>query len=257
MPTDARIIERLHTRLDALATEKSRAFWERYLKGAVTFRGVPMPSIRKAVHAWWQADGPSALEAPARKALALALFEGPFCEDKLAGTLALQEILLEALTLDDVATLGGLFDRELIGDWNTCDWFCVKVLGNLVARDLPARKVAEAITSWRTAGSLWKRRAANVAFVNLAKRGDLNFKGFTTLMLDTCAVTLRSDERFAQTGVGWLLRELAAADEARVLAFAEAHVGEMSREAVRYVVERMPEHVQQRLVLAHKHARAR
>jgi 3-methyladenine DNA glycosylase AlkD len=76
-------------------------------------------------------------------------------------------------------------------------------------------------------------------------------------MLDTCAVTLRSEERFAQTGVGWLLRELAAADRARVLAFTEAHLGEMSREAVRYVVERMPKDVQARVVSAHKRSSAR
>jgi 3-methyladenine DNA glycosylase AlkD len=244
--TDARPIEALATRLDALATEKSRAFWERYLKGVVPFRGVPMASIRKAVHAWWHSEGPSALGVPAQKELALRLFAGGFCEDNLA-----------ELTLRDVDALGSLFDRELIADWNTCDWFCVKVLGNLVARELPSRSVADEIASWSTARTLWQRRAANVAFVNLAKRGEANFQGFTTLMLDTCAVTLRSEERFAQTGVGWLLRELAAADRARVLAFTEAHLGEMSREAVRYVVERMPKDVQARVVSAHKRSSAR
>lgn len=255
--TDARPIRALDTRLDALATEKSRAFWERYLKGVVPFRGVPMAAIRKAVHAWWHSEGPSALGVPAQKELALRLFEGGFCEDKLAGTLVLQEILLAELTLRDVDALGALFDRELIADWNTCDWFCVKVLGNLVARELPSRTVADEIASWCTARTLWQRRAANVAFVNLAKRGEANFQGFTTLMLDTCAVTLRSEERFAQTGVGWLLRELAAADGARVLAFTEAHLGEMSREAVRYVLERMPKSVQARVVSGHKRASAR
>jgi hypothetical protein len=159
--TDARPIEALATRLDALATEKSRAFWERYLKGVVPFRGVPMASIRKAVHAWWRSDGPSALGVPAQKELALRLFEGGFCEDKLAGTLVLQEILLSELTLRDVDALGSLFDR-------------------------------------------------------------------------------------------WLLRELAAADRARVLAFTEDRLGEMSREAVRYVVERMPKSVQARVVSRHK-----
>ncbi|MEN9578415.1 MAG: hypothetical protein RJA70_1424 [Pseudomonadota bacterium] len=200
--TDARLLEALTTRLDALATEKSRAFWERYLKGVVPFRGVPMASIRKAVHAWWHADGPSTLTVPAQKALTLRLFEGTFCEDKLAGTLVLQEVLLDELTLQDVDALGALFDAKLIADWNTCDWFCVKVLGKLVARDLPSRTIADEIASWRTARTLWQRRAANVAFVNLAKRGETNFEGFTTLMLDTCAVTIRSEERFAQTGVG-------------------------------------------------------
>lgn len=254
--TDDRFVQALDARLGALATEKSRAFWERYLKGSVSFRGVPMAGIRKAVHAWWNADGPSALGTREQKALALRLFEGTFCEDKLAGTLVLAEVLLRELTLGDVGALGALFDRGLIADWNTCDWFCVKVLGNRVACELPSRAVADEIASWRAARSLWQRRAANVAFVNLAKRGEANFDGFTKLMLDTCAVTIGSQERFAQTGVGWLLRELAAAERAAVLAFTDEHLGVMSREAVRYVVERMPKNVQRRVLSDHQRAGA-
>jgi 3-methyladenine DNA glycosylase AlkD len=252
MAGERRLVQRLGARLDDAATAKSRAFWERYLKGAVPFRGVPMAALRKAVHAWWGTDGPSSLGTAAQKALALSLFEGRFCEDKLAGTLVLQEILLEELGLGDVDDLGALFGRGLISDWNTCDWFCVKVLGNLVARDLPTRSLADAITAWREAPSVWQRRAANVAFVNLAERGDDNFPGFTRLMLETCAVTVRCPERFAQTGVGWLLRELAAADREAVLAFTSDNLGAMSREGVRYVVERMPKTVQARVIARHR-----
>ncbi|MBL8923007.1 MAG: DNA alkylation repair protein [Myxococcaceae bacterium] len=255
MPTDrdlATLTGALGSRLERLTTAKSRAFWTRYLKGTVPFRGVPMPAIRQAVHAWWRADGPSSLPPAAQKQLALRLFEGAFCEDKLAGTLVLQELLLGQLERRDLDALGALFDRGLIADWNTCDWFCVKVLGRLVARDLPRRELADDVASWSSARSLWQRRAANVAFVNLAKRGDANFEGFTALMLDTCATTVRSPERFAQTGVGWLLRELAGADRAAVLAFADEHLAVMSREAVRYVIERMPKTVQGRVLAAHR-----
>jgi 3-methyladenine DNA glycosylase AlkD len=251
----ASIVTLLQRRLDAAAKDRSRTFWEGYLKGAVPFRGVPMGAIRRAVHAWWKADGPAALSTPAQKDLALSLFIGRYCEDKLAGTLALQELLLDALTLSDVTRLGHLFDRGLIADWNTCDWFCVKVLGRLVARDLPDRAIADRIASWRTAPTLWKRRAANVAFVTLAKRGDANFPGFARLMVETCEVTVRSPERFAQTGVGWLLRELATADPGAVLAFVDEHVGSMSREGVRYVVERMPVRVSKQVLSRQKRPR--
>jgi 3-methyladenine DNA glycosylase AlkD len=130
----------------------------------------------------------------------------------------------------------------------------VKVLGPLVQRDLPERATADAIAAWRDAGTVWQRRAANVAFVNLARRGEANFPGFTALMRETCAVTVRSEARFAQTGVGWLLRELAESDRAAVLAFTRDHLGLMSREAVRYVTERMPEEVRRPVLDAHKAA---
>jgi 3-methyladenine DNA glycosylase AlkD len=241
MSTSLRYLRKsLETRLNSLANEKSRLFWERYLKGAIPFRGVPMGSIRKSVHTWWREDGPSELTLRHQKSLALQLFDGTPCEDKLAGTLVLEEILLNDLTKDDIDSFGALFERGLIADWNTCDWFCVKVLGNLAARDLPSPEFTDAILDWRTAQSLWQRRASNVAFVNLAKQGDVNFEGFTHRMLETCAITVRSPERFAQTGVGWLLRELAEADRAAVLRFTRKHLSLLSREALKSIFKHLP-----------------
>jgi len=251
------MIDALEDRLAACVSERTRTFWERYLKGAVPFRGVPMAGIRRAVHHWWHEDGPAGLTVSAQKALALSLFEGRYCEDKLAGTLVLQEILLGHLNDEDIDAFGRLFDRACIADWNTCDWFCVKVLGPLVAHERPRRHRADLITAWRSAATVWKRRAANVAFVNLARGGDANFPGFTALMLDTCAATVRHDERFAQTGVGWLLRELAEAECEAVTAFTRAHLARMSREAIHYVTARMPHDRRRSLLDAHSTARGR
>lgn len=250
-PPHQTLIAALDARLKAAATAKCRSFWEKYLKGAVPFRGVSMGDIRRAIHAWWAEDGPDALSLSEKKSLALSLFDGAYCEDKLAGTLVLQEILLAELDAADVSRIGKLFDAGLIADWNTCDWFCVKVLGSLVARHLPQREMADSLAGWRTSEVLWKRRASNVAFVNLAKRGDRNFAGFSALMFETCAVTVRSPERFAQTGVGWLLRELAAADRDGVLAFTHENLRLMSREGVRYVIERMPAAMQAQVLKEH------
>jgi len=255
MGSEQRYIDALSRRLEAAATARSRTFWERYLKGAAAFRGVPMAGIRRAVHRWWAADGGAQLPVGAQKALALRLFAGRYCEDKLAGTLLLQELLLPELRMADLEDLGALFDEGHIADWNTCDWFCVKVLGSLVARDLPDRRCAGAIAAWRGSKVLWRRRASNVAFVNLARRGEANFPGFTRLMLETCAVTVRSPERFAQTGAGWLLRELASAERGAVLSFTRAHLASMSREGVRYAVERMPRRTREGILRAHAGAR--
>ncbi|MBM4155254.1 MAG: DNA alkylation repair protein [Lentisphaerae bacterium] len=234
------LIASLHRRLTAAADAKTRGFWERYLKGVIPFRGVPMAKVRVAVNHWFARDGVAALPLAQRKRLALALFTGEHCEDKLAGMLALSEHLLPHLRIADLKALGRLFEANHVADWNTCDWFCVKVLGRFVARDLPDPTAAEAIAGWKHARTLWQRRASNVAFVYLARNGDRNFPGFVQLMLDTCATTVQCPERFAQTGVGWLLRELSLADRPRVAAFAEKHVRQLSREGMRYLVEKMP-----------------
>ena len=56
------LAQALSARLDALATERSRGFWQGYMRGVLPFRGVPMASVRAAVRAWWAEDGPAGLD---------------------------------------------------------------------------------------------------------------------------------------------------------------------------------------------------
>lgn len=165
----------------------------------------------------------------ASKRLALTLLRQKHSEDKLAGILMLQKL---DLGLRDVRDLGALFERGHIADWSTCDWLCVKVLGPLIQRH--GRPMAEAIAEWRHSGNLWQRRAAGVAFVNIVKHGQ-----YTDLVLEVCAVTVRSPERFAQTGTGWVLRELSVAAPDRVAAFVRAHRQEFSAEGLRYATAKL------------------
>ncbi len=204
------LIDRLQLRLNAHATSATREWWTKYLRGAASFRGVKMGDIRKAVHAWFKEERLGEhLSIGQQKDLALMLLEEDYTEDKLAGVLFLQEILLPTGALDwrtDLPRFARLFVEGYIRDWNVCDWFCVKVLGPLVEQQ--GKACARAISEWREANSVWQRRASVVTFANLAKKGDRNFPGFTGMVLDNCSHLLGSQERFAQTGVGWILREL-------------------------------------------------
>jgi 3-methyladenine DNA glycosylase AlkD len=60
-----------------------------------------------------------------------------------------------------------------------------------------------------------------VSFVKLAAAPP--FEGFVPLVLGACAANLVSDDRFAHTGPGWVLRELSAAAPDAVRAFVAAH----------------------------------
>lgn len=74
MPIDGARLTRRQQALDARATERSRAFWQKYLKGSANFRGVPMSDVREVVLAWWRLEGLSALDPRAQ--LSAALSEG-------------------------------------------------------------------------------------------------------------------------------------------------------------------------------------
>ncbi len=248
------LIDGLQSRLNASATAATREWWTKYLRGAASFRGVKMGDVRTAVHAWFEEERLGEhLPVGRQKDLALMLLEEDHTEDKLAGVLFLQEILLPAGALDwrsDLPRFARLFDRGYIRDWNVCDWLCVKVLGPLVEQQGEA--CARAISGWREADGVWRRRASVVAFANLARKGDRNFPGFTEMVLDNCSHLLGSQERFAQTGVGWVLRELSRTDGGRVTAFVEANLDRFSREALKNAIKYLPPDVAQPLLGAHR-----
>jgi 3-methyladenine DNA glycosylase AlkD len=212
-----------------------------------------MTDIRKAVHAWYREERlGDHLSVGQQKDLVLMLLEENLSEDKLAGILFLQEILLPAGALDwrsDLPRFACLFDEGYICDWSTCDWFCVKVLGPLVEQQGEAS--ARAISEWREANSVWRRRASVVAFANLAREGDQNSPGFTEMVLDNCTHLLGSQERFAQTGVGWVLRELSRWDQGCVIGFVDANLKCFSREALKNATKYLPREVAERLLQAH------
>jgi 3-methyladenine DNA glycosylase AlkD len=253
------LIERLQLRLNARATAATREWWTKYLRGAASFRGVKMGDVRAAMHAWFEEEQLGEhLSVGQQKDLALMLLEEDYTEDKLAGVLFLQEILLPVGALEwrsDLPRFARLFDEGYIRDWNVCDWFCVKVLGPLVEQKGEA--CARAISEWREADSVWQRRASVVAFVNLASKGDRNFLGYTEMVLDNCSHLLGSQERFAQTGVGWILRELSRSDHGRVIVFVEANVDRFSREALKNASKYLPPEVAERLHGAHLSSTAR
>ena len=50
-------IGRLQARLQEVASEKTKEWWERYMKGAASFRGVPMPVVRSTLRSWYAEEG--------------------------------------------------------------------------------------------------------------------------------------------------------------------------------------------------------
>ena len=247
-------IPKLQQDLASRANPKTKTWWENYLKGAIPFRGVKMGDIRTALHTWLKEEAmQSGLSEEDRKDLALSLLRETYAEDKLAGILLLQEVLLPSGAINchaDLPRFASLFGDGYIYDWNTCDWFCVKVLGPLVEREGEA--CARAIAEWRHAENLWQRRASGVAFVNLAHKGDSIFPGFTDMVLEICAATIQSPERFAQTGTGWVLRELSCAEPERVAGFIETFARHFSSEGLRYANEKLPPETTARLTQLHR-----
>ena len=219
----------LRARLQQQANAKTKTWWENYVKDSAPFLGVKMPTIRSIVHDWYGEQVEGKLDLAQQFDLALALFAGEYTEEKLAATLLLQEILLPQRAVNcasDIDRFAALFQDGWIYDWNTCDWFCVKVLGPLIEEN--GWECAAPIAAWRDAENLWQARASLVAFVKVA--GD---SAYYPAIAASCQALIRRPERFAKTAVGWILREISRHDEPFVRQALEENIQHFSPESLK------------------------
>ena len=224
-------VQELSNLIQNSSQTSKKEWWEKYLKHEIEFYGTPMANIRHAVKV--HADG-ATIEY--LRSLAWSMFRQPIAEQKLAAILILQEQVLpmnEMVASRDLPELVKLFDKHHIRDWNTTDWLCVRVLGKLIEQD--GVDTARLISDWvKTGNTLWQRRAALVSFVNLAPKGT-----HADIILDTAAVLVQEEERFAQTGVGWVLRSLSDDMPDKVCEFLNKNKQHVSVEALRMATARL------------------
>ena len=89
METQDQLISQLQASLDLVASQKTKDWWEKYLRHVIPFRGVGIPEIRNILALWRDEFGIATLDKQDQLVLALRLFDSSFAEDKLAGILFL------------------------------------------------------------------------------------------------------------------------------------------------------------------------
>jgi 3-methyladenine DNA glycosylase AlkD len=177
---------------------------------------------------------------------AFLLLRSPYQEEKQLAVLLLERLRRRwppAL----LSRLEPVFD-EAVHDWATCDGIAGRVLMHLLGDPHASQRIA----GWSRSRHPWRQRAAAVAFVKVARRGQ-----HTATILGLCEPLSRTDDRFVQLGMGWVLRELFLADADVMLDFLRRHYSHMRREALRYAIEKMPAPLQATLLAEHKAATAR
>jgi len=188
-----------------------------------------MAIIRKCLHKWHTENIEGVLSLEQQLDLSLALIKEKYTEDKLAGTIFLHEILIPKEAIKpkrDIKRLAGLFSNGHIYDWNVCDWFCMKVLGELIVRD--GKGWAGPIYKWNSAPNLWQARASVVAFVRVSENRD-----YYNMIEKSCSNLIKREERFSKTAIGWILREISKHESKLVKQFIERNMSHFSIESLR------------------------
>lgn len=228
------LVEDLQQRLQQAADEKTRLWWERYLKHEIRFRGVGLPTVRACVEEWRRETGLADEPLEVMMETTMALFMSEIAEDKLAGVVCAERYIRDKVPGSMIIDCTGqVFENRLIHDWSTCDWFCVRVLGpKLRDEGLP---FARALEAWSREQYLWHARAALIPFTAVAGE-----KKYRAIIGRIAARLVARPERFAKTAVGWVLREIEAHDRAFVVDFVRAHAAALSVEAARNALKHVP-----------------
>ncbi len=211
----------------------------------------PARKLRSCVRAWWSDHELGDHPAAVGKRIALVLIEKDHAD---AALIVLHELLADHLRVADLSSFARLFEAGHLDDPAMVDGFAMRVLGTLLRRVRGRAEVARGLAQWRTAETVWQRRAACVAFTALAPQGDAALPGLVPLILAVCATVVWSYERFDQTAVGGLLCELSRAEPARVDEFVQRYARLMSRECARLAVERLAPPRRKELLAHHQRA---
>ncbi|HSD89948.1 MAG TPA: DNA alkylation repair protein [Kofleriaceae bacterium] len=246
--------------------------------GSERTRSAPAAAaLRSIVRRWWSDHGLASHPATVGKRVALALIDHPPVAElaaissqargtrrhlgarprrllQLSGIIVLHELLADHLRASDLPRFAEMFAHGAFDDAAIVDAFGVKVLGTLLGRVRGRAEAARLLAQWRTADTVWQRRAACVAFTVLAPQGDSAHATLAQQIFALCGAVVWSPERLDQTGVGWLLRELSRAEPTRVEAFVRRHARFMSRECITDAIDRLAVDRQRDLLAAWKRA---
>ncbi len=230
-------VSQIQKEIQELAKPSNKTAIEKYMKNVQTYRGVKTPELKGIVFKSAWDEHMKDMTPEDKKEIAHILLSQAHGEDKYIGMM-LFDRMKKHVTHDDVKRIEKLFkDGTLVG-WANTDTVCGYIFKHWVTGNVDNMKY---VCGWKNSDCLWLQRASCVTFVTLAKHGDKapNFTGFMKMLDETCERTIQNQERFAQLGTGWLLRNIGTADKKQLFDFLERNMTHFSREGLSYAIEKL------------------
>ena len=237
------LIDRLETRLRAVATPERAAGEKRYLKSELAFLGVTMSEIRAAVKEI--STEHRDLERHDLIKLVEALWAEPVFERRMASVLLLDRFA-DRLGVADLPLIARLVGESLT--WALVDELAGDVLGRLVDADPDG--VMPVMDRWATDEDFWIRRASLLAELRPIRRGATldRFLRRADPMLD-------EREFFIRKAIGWVLREASKKRPDEVAAWVAPRTHRASGVTMREAVKYLPPSDAEQLMTAYREKR--
>ncbi|KAL1504463.1 hypothetical protein AB1Y20_010868 [Prymnesium parvum] len=242
--------------LQSRAIEANAAQMFAYFKGVVQVHGVKSPAIDACVRELLLMDDLLPPDTSSYWGICAAHLRSAHLEEKEMGVRLLgtrTRVKSDLPTSAQLRAFSPSFD-EGVNNWATCDSFCGRVLKPMLQAEWRApqghtRGTLDVLSEWNGDDSLWRQRASCVALVLPARQGMFIERSFEHAE----RLVRRTDERFAQLGAGWLMRELTVVAKERALQSLERDGAQhWSREGMRYAVEKLSVSERQKMLSSTK-----
>ncbi len=127
--------------------------------------------------------------------------------------------------------------REYVSNWASCDTLCNHAVGDFIEM---YPEFMFKLKEFTESENRWVRRAAAVTLILPAKRGK-----FLDDVLEISGMLLSDADDMVQKGYGWILKVASQAHQAEVFDYVMKNKALMSRTALRYAIEKMPQEMRQ------------
>jgi 3-methyladenine DNA glycosylase AlkD len=226
------ISENIQRKITSIANPDKAKWLENYVKHDIKSKGVGIPEIREIVKEVTKNYKLLEFDVSEQIYLLNDLMTSEYTEDKLSAIIFIQLNWNKINGHEKIELISDWFDKELITDWNVCDWLCVRLLTPMI--DNWTKDTLIELTKWNKNHNQWKARASLVPF---AQSSTLN--KHKNLVEEFSIELIMRNERFCKTAVGWVLREYSKIDTKFVTNFLEKFsvwtTKEVIRNATKYI----------------------
>jgi len=232
----AREAAEIERTLAPLGTRRRAEGSKAYLKSDLLFLGNDTATIRLAARAWRAAHADWDVDALC--ALTEALWRREVFELR---SFALVLLVRQA---PEFAPRHLGFIERLLRDshtWALVDEIAPRLVGPLLERH--PREVGREVDRWARDPDFWMRRAAVLALLLPARRGEADWQRFGRY----ADPLLEDGEFFIRKAIGWVLREAATREPDRVVAFVTPRVARLSGVTWREATRKLPARERRRL----------
>lgn len=220
------LIDGLVSQLEQNSNLKTKQWFDNYLKGAIEYRGVKTPQVIKLVKDWHQENQLRNYTVQEQLTLCIDLIASSFAEDKFAGIIYIQRFLISEINYQELlAECDIMFKQNYFFDWSTTDWFCIRVLDPIIINY--GLDAATIIANWRQSENFWQRRAAIVSFRHASC--DRQYHALIKLIIDDL---VQENQRFIQTGIGWVLADMSKSYPTEVEALFRQYIHFLAKEVI-------------------------